>query len=52
MELAAEGAALERLKDAVETFKDDSWEFDQGASGLRTWGLVLEALAAAQEEQK
>ena len=53
-ELKAMLAAMEELKEAVEAFKaDDTWKFDPAhiGRGLMTWGEVLTALAAAQQEQ-
>ena len=47
--------AMEELKEAIEAFKaDDTWKFDPAhiGRGLMTWGEVLTALAAAQQEQE
>ena len=55
VELRAKLEAMEELKEAVEAFKaDDTWKFDPAhiGRGLMTWGEVLTALAAAQEEKE
>ena len=47
--------AMKELKEAVEAFKaDDTWKFDPAhiGRGLMTWGEVLTALAAAQQEKE
>ena len=53
--LEARLEVMEELKEAVEAFKaDDTWKFDPAhiGRGLMTWGEVLTALAAAQQEEQ